>query len=479
MPWTIDNPPDAIKNKSKAAIQAGVDAANSCFTRGQDEEYCIFAAIAAANNYERTHSVKKQRVQKEPPLHVKVLLEALEQRKKVPEGLKTPLEGSESSSEYQGIADLVKAVKTRSIVSADFDKQDRLVIKFDDGTSIVTRSIDIKSYIEQYVSISTPSIFDFIQFNTQLTNPIEYLEGRIFYDNTSKSLSYYNDAHDVTVNLGQESLTRVFNSTGSTVTNGQVVYISGAASDVPSISLAQANSEMSSTAVLGIATHDIHADGFGYITVLGVVNGVNTSEFNSGDILYLSATTPGGLTNVSPLQPNYDVVVGYCITSHVTEGKVFVRVDKRDWFPSLEIVSQVPSYNLPLVPTIYKPELVNKNDGFEYNQSTGEITINTTGTFAISITFNAVATSSNKKIYFYSEEDLGYGWQINKYSGKVLELINGTQTQLLLTSNRYFIKGNKLRLNVWGDSGVTLQTVNLPGTVAGTVLLPAYRFLMA
>lgn len=166
MPWTIDNPPDAIKNKSNAAIQAGVDAANSCFTRGQDEESCIFAAIAAANNYERTHTVKKQRVQKEPPLHVKVLLDALEQRKSsqndvgqrksLTEGLKTPLDATTDSNEGLGTTEVVKALETRYIKSADFDKQDRLVINFSDGSKITTRSIDIKSYVEQYVSISQP-----------------------------------------------------------------------------------------------------------------------------------------------------------------------------------------------------------------------------------------------------------------------------------------------------------------------------------
>lgn len=154
MPWTIDNPPDAIKNKSNAAIQAGVDAANSCFTRGQDEESCIFAAIAAANNYERTHTVKKQRVQKEPPLHVKVLLDALEKRKSLTEGLKTPLEAQTDSNEGLGTTEVVKALETRYIKSADFDKQDRLVINFSDGSKITTRSIDIKSYVEQYVSIA-------------------------------------------------------------------------------------------------------------------------------------------------------------------------------------------------------------------------------------------------------------------------------------------------------------------------------------
>lgn len=59
MPWTISNPPSAIRNKSKGAIKAGVDAANSCLERGQDEQSCIFAAIGAANAWDKKNKKPK------------------------------------------------------------------------------------------------------------------------------------------------------------------------------------------------------------------------------------------------------------------------------------------------------------------------------------------------------------------------------------------------------------------------------------
>ena len=37
----------------------------------------------------------------------------------------------------------------------------------------------------------------------------------------------------------------------------------------------------------------------------------------------------------------------------------------------------------------------------------------------------------------------------------------------------------KLRLYIWADATVTLNTSNLPGTTPGTVKTPAYHFMMA
>lgn len=66
MQWTTSNPPSAIRNKSKGAIKAGVDAANSCLSKGQDEQSCIFAAIAAANAWDKKNNPSKQKKRKLP-----------------------------------------------------------------------------------------------------------------------------------------------------------------------------------------------------------------------------------------------------------------------------------------------------------------------------------------------------------------------------------------------------------------------------
>ena len=60
-----------------------------------------------------------------------------------------------------------------------------------------------------------------------------------------------------------------------------------------------------------------------------------------------------------------------------------------------------------------------------------------------------------------------------------MELINGTETQLVIIGSRYYAMGTKIRYYLWGDATVSLVTSNLPGTTAGTVILPAYRLTLA
>ena len=64
----------------------------------------------------------------------------------------------------------------------------------------------------------------------------------------------------------------------------------------------------------------------GDVVILGKLTGVNTSGFNAGDVIYLSSTTAGAVTNVAPTSPNIAVVVGYCVYSNPSVGVVEVNV---------------------------------------------------------------------------------------------------------------------------------------------------------
>lgn len=85
MPWSYpDNVPKFLKNKSKEAIKVGIEAGNAALTNGQTEEEAVFAAQAAASNWEKKHPVKKMfqpKVEKEQPWHVKAMIAAVEKRK--------------------------------------------------------------------------------------------------------------------------------------------------------------------------------------------------------------------------------------------------------------------------------------------------------------------------------------------------------------------------------------------------------------
>ncbi|MFA5187826.1 MAG: hypothetical protein WC460_00505 [Patescibacteria group bacterium] len=155
--------------------------------------------------------------------------------------------------------------------------------------------------------------------------PPVYSEGRVFYDSTDKALTYYNEASAVSVSLGQEAMTRVYNQTGSQINNGQAVYINGANGDVPTVALAKADSIITSN-VVGITTMNIPDGSYGYITFFGLIHGLNTAIYSSGDELFLSDTVAGGFTATRPNQPNISVPLGFIVKPGAGNGIVLAEI---------------------------------------------------------------------------------------------------------------------------------------------------------
>lgn len=164
-----------------------------------------------------------------------------------------------------------------------------------------------------------------IDFDDTITAPA-HSEGRVFYDKIDNTLSVYNNEADISLNVGQESWVYARNITGSTILDGKVVYITGAVSSRPTIALAQADAE-ATCKLLGVATHDIETATNGYVTICGVVHGIDLSDFSDGDEVFLSATVAGSLTTVAPSAPNCAIEIGYVIDGSVN-GDLFVLLGK-------------------------------------------------------------------------------------------------------------------------------------------------------
>ena len=161
-------------------------------------------------------------------------------------------------------------------------------------------------------------------------------EGLVFYDSTDKSLTYYNDEADVSMNIGRELWVRVRNDSGSPILNGKVAYINDAVGQLPTIRLARADSAVTSR-VIGIATHDIGNNEFGYVTTSGEVKGLATNAYQDGDLLFLSAVTAGEMTTTAPLAPNRVIQVATVLHAHPTQGKLYCHPET-DSIPSTGIV---------------------------------------------------------------------------------------------------------------------------------------------
>jgi hypothetical protein len=168
--------------------------------------------------------------------------------------------------------------------------------------------------------------------------------GTLFFDSNENALSYkpITNQNDVTVNLGQESLIRVYNALPTTILNGQVLHITGATSGVPTVALANASKlGLTFTDSLaqssGVATHDIPSGQYGFMTNFGVVRDLNTTAFTVGQEVFLSDTIDGALTN----DPNNIAftsrisTVGYCLESNATTGKILVVITNENPLQSL------------------------------------------------------------------------------------------------------------------------------------------------
>ena len=118
----------------------------------------------------------------------------------------------------------------------------------------------------------------------------------------------------------------VRNETGSTIAAFKAVYISGASSNKALVSLAQANSESTSSKTFGVTTASISTNNNGEVVCVGLLEKVNTSAYVAGDQLWLSPTTAGGFTTTPPTAPNHAVFIGTVTYSHANNGKVEIRI---------------------------------------------------------------------------------------------------------------------------------------------------------
>jgi hypothetical protein len=184
---------------------------------------------------------------------------------------------------------------------------------------------------------------DYIDFNTTPTVPSP-TGGTLYFDSNENALSYkpITNQNDVTVNLGQESLIRIYNDLSTTILNGQVLHITGATSGVPTVALANASNlgavfTESLAQSSGVATHNIPSGEYGFMTNFGIVRDLNTTAFTVGQEVFLSDTIDGGLTN----DPNNIAftsrisTVGYCLESNATTGKILVVITNENPLQSL------------------------------------------------------------------------------------------------------------------------------------------------
>jgi len=125
-------------------------------------------------------------------------------------------------------------------------------------------------------------------------------------------------------------VTSVYNNSGSTITKGSVIYINGRhSSNLPTIALAQANTENNSYTTFALVENDITNNSSGIVIQAGNITNLNlpTSTYTDGQVLYLSPTVAGGYTTTKPLAPNHIVKLGTVTRAHPTFGTIELKIE--------------------------------------------------------------------------------------------------------------------------------------------------------
>lgn len=135
------------------------------------------------------------------------------------------------------------------------------------------------------------------------------------------------------VDLVARVVNKVTPSATLTKANYAAVKISGAQGQRLAVDYAKADTDLNSADTIGLVTETISANQEGFIITVGQLEGINTTgslqgeTWNDGDVLYLSPTTAGRLTNVKPTgATGHIVVIGYVEYSHAIHGKIYVKI---------------------------------------------------------------------------------------------------------------------------------------------------------
>lgn len=257
--------------------------------------------------------------------------------------LKTKLDGIQSGAEVN--------------VNADFNATS--------GDAQILNKPDLTVYVPYTGATQDVNLGEFglqignLEFDTTPTNAPTSI-GSMVWNDTAGTLDLKLKGGAVTLQIGQETVARVVNKTATNISlleaNYQAVRVTGAQGQRPKVDLAQANSELNSTTTLGLVTETILNNAEGFITTSGQVQQINTTgslqgeTWVDGDVLYLSGTVAGRITNIKPIAPIHTVIIGFVEYAHITQGKIFVKVDNGYELDELHNVSAIaPNNNEALV----------------------------------------------------------------------------------------------------------------------------------
>lgn len=186
---------------------------------------------------------------------------------------------------------------------------------------------------------------------------LDYFEAEIVVGTSGDmTKAVYDTDDDGVVDSTEKEVLLVRNTTGSTIPKGSVVYINGATGQMPTVTLADADTEATSSKTIGLTLTALSNNTNGYIITSGLFHTLDTSAYVDGDSLWLSSTAGQMVANTPPAEPAHSVYIGRVAYSHGVNGKIVVAIQNGYELDELHGVSLTSPVN---------------NDILTYNSGTG------------------------------------------------------------------------------------------------------------
>jgi len=201
--------------------------------------------------------------------------------------------------------------------------------------SITLNNTEIKDWNEIGNNLNYIDPINYIQLNTSWSNG--HSEGRLHWNSEDATMEIGMAGPDVNLQVGQEILLRTKNNDLVDIPNCKVVFLSGASGSKPEVQIVGTEDPFRvGQATIGLTTEDIEQNQLGYVTTYGLVRDCNTLEFSEGSALYLGYN--GTFTDTPAIAPNASIFIGLVLRSHLTEGIIFVQLDKQSLLGDLSDV---------------------------------------------------------------------------------------------------------------------------------------------
>lgn len=278
----------------------------------------------------------------------------------------------------------------------------------------------------------------------------------------------------VTQQIGQELYAYVRNRSGNTIPNGTVVRFAGAEQNGTSrllIAPFLGDGTYPSLYGLGITTQDINEGDDGFVTVWGKVRDLDTSVWNVGDILYVSANTAGELTNIKPTAPNNVVPFAAVLRKSETAGEIFVRptIEQQKYYGRF---GRTTTQTANTTNTGYAVEFNDTeiSNGVTIGTPSSRIVVSESGFYQFDVSCQLSASSNKGIVHIWYRKNL----EDIPYSARSTTITNGdvftlhSALQISLDANDYIEI-------MWATSaaGISLRAEELPivGPSVASVLL--------